>query len=216
VSSNSYASYYSRCTFFPPPSPPSSLFYLLTPRIIPSRLDQPFRSRRLGLAPARRVLDRMDRIGPLTGWRDGFLSTNHGVCPLDPNAAPAAFGRTPGRAWSDICSRFPGLIARGRGRRLFCSWYASAAEIRPLIYVPFFLLSIWSMGHSKLSPMPLCGLLLCVLAFWPPSGVTKKQTTVMKELPRERRRSTSIILRESPMRCVTMFLGLVEQELIFV
>jgi hypothetical protein len=36
-------------------------------------------------------------------------------------------------------------------------------------------------------------------------------------LPRERRRSTSIILLESLMRrCVTMFLGLVEQELIFV
>ncbi|KAJ6566665.1 hypothetical protein B0H19DRAFT_1138343 [Mycena capillaripes] len=67
-------------------------------------------------APARRVLDRADKIGPLTGWRDGFLSTNAGFCPPDPNAAPAALGRTPGRVWSDLCSRLPGLIARGRVR----------------------------------------------------------------------------------------------------
>lgn len=78
-------------------------------------------------APARRVLDRADKIGSLTGWRDGFLSTNAGFCPPDPNAAPAALGRTPGRVWSDLCSRLPGLIARGRVReailQLVCIGY---------------------------------------------------------------------------------------------
>ncbi|KAL0577411.1 hypothetical protein V5O48_004576 [Marasmius crinis-equi] len=67
-------------------------------------------------APARRVLDRADAIGPKTGWRDGFLSTLHGLCPADPNAAPAALALTPGRVWSDLCTRLPGLIARGRVR----------------------------------------------------------------------------------------------------
>lgn len=67
-------------------------------------------------APARRVLERADSIGPNTGWRDGFLSTQHGLCPPDPNAAPAALALTAGKIWSDICSRMPGLIARGRVR----------------------------------------------------------------------------------------------------
>ncbi|KAF8650910.1 hypothetical protein AX16_005035 [Volvariella volvacea WC 439] len=67
-------------------------------------------------APARRVLERADMLGPLTGWRDGFLSTQHGLCPPDPNAAPAALAMSPGRVWSDICARMPGLIARGRVR----------------------------------------------------------------------------------------------------
>lgn len=61
-------------------------------------------------APARRVLERADAIGPLTGWRDGWLSTKHGFCPPDPNAAPAALALSPGRVWSDLCSRLPGLI----------------------------------------------------------------------------------------------------------
>ncbi|CCA74881.1 related to nitric-oxide synthase, salivary gland [Serendipita indica DSM 11827] len=67
-------------------------------------------------APARRVLERADALGPVTGWRDGWLSTKHGFCPPDPNAAPAALALSPGRVWSDICSRMPGLIARGRIR----------------------------------------------------------------------------------------------------
>ncbi|EEB91659.1 hypothetical protein MPER_09950, partial [Moniliophthora perniciosa FA553] len=67
-------------------------------------------------APARRVLERADTLGPVTGWRDGFLSTNHGLCPADPNASPAALALTPGRVWSDLCARLPGLIARGRVR----------------------------------------------------------------------------------------------------
>ncbi|KAG7085882.1 hypothetical protein E1B28_003416 [Marasmius oreades] len=67
-------------------------------------------------APARRVLERADNIGPRTGWRDGFLSTKHGLCPADPNVAPAALALTQGRIWSDLCARLPGLIARGRVR----------------------------------------------------------------------------------------------------
>jgi hypothetical protein len=90
-------------------------------------------------APARRVLDRADKIGPLTGWRDGFLSTNAGFCPPDPNAAPAALARTPGRVWSDLCSRLPGLIARGRVReailQLVCIGYRnSSLDLRPLFF----------------------------------------------------------------------------------
>ncbi|KAI3609884.1 sulfite reductase flavoprotein alpha-component [Moniliophthora roreri] len=67
-------------------------------------------------APARRVLERADTLGAITGWRDGFLSTKHGLCPADPNASPAALALTPGRVWSDLCARLPGLIARGRVR----------------------------------------------------------------------------------------------------
>lgn len=67
-------------------------------------------------APARRVLERADMLGPKTGWRDGFLSTQHGLCPPDPNASPAALALTTGRVWSDLCTRIPGLIARGRVR----------------------------------------------------------------------------------------------------
>ncbi|PVF96909.1 hypothetical protein CPB86DRAFT_708145 [Serendipita vermifera] len=67
-------------------------------------------------APARRVLERADSLGPLTGWRDGWLSSKHGFCPPDPNAAPAALALSPGRVWSDLCSRLPGVIARGRVR----------------------------------------------------------------------------------------------------
>jgi hypothetical protein len=61
-------------------------------------------------APARRVLERAETLGPLTGWRDGWLSSKHGFCPPDPNAAPAALALSPGRVWSDICSRMPGII----------------------------------------------------------------------------------------------------------
>ena len=56
-------------------------------------------------APTRRVLQRADALGPATGWRDGFLSTNHGFCPPDPSAAPAALDRCPGRVWQDLCKR---------------------------------------------------------------------------------------------------------------
>ncbi|CAE6432523.1 unnamed protein product [Rhizoctonia solani] len=60
-------------------------------------------------APARRVLQRADALGPRTGWRDGYLSTRHGFCPPDPSAAPIALAASPGRVWSDLCTRLPGL-----------------------------------------------------------------------------------------------------------
>jgi hypothetical protein len=67
-------------------------------------------------APARRVLQRADALGPRTGWRDGYLSTRHGFCPPDPSAAPIALAASPGRVWSDLCSRLPGLVSRGKCR----------------------------------------------------------------------------------------------------
>ncbi|KAG8718026.1 hypothetical protein FRC08_006115 [Ceratobasidium sp. 394] len=67
-------------------------------------------------APARRVLQRADALGPRTGWRDGYLSTHHGFCPPDPSAAPIALAASPGRVWSDLCARLPGLVSRGKCR----------------------------------------------------------------------------------------------------
>ncbi|CAE6413301.1 unnamed protein product [Rhizoctonia solani] len=67
-------------------------------------------------APARRVLQRADALGPRTGWRDGYLSTSHGFCPPDPSAAPIALASSPGRVWSDLCARLPGLVSRGKCR----------------------------------------------------------------------------------------------------
>ncbi|KAG9121532.1 hypothetical protein FRC07_002460, partial [Ceratobasidium sp. 392] len=67
-------------------------------------------------APARRVLQRADALGPRTGWRDGYLSTHHGFCPPDPSAAPIALAASRGRVWSDLCARLPGLVSRGKCR----------------------------------------------------------------------------------------------------
>jgi hypothetical protein len=67
-------------------------------------------------APARQVLLRAEEIGPRTGWRDGYLSTEHGFCPPDNDAAAGALARSPGRVWSDLCERMPGCVARGRVR----------------------------------------------------------------------------------------------------
>ncbi|QRW21751.1 indoleamine 2,3-dioxygenase [Rhizoctonia solani] len=67
-------------------------------------------------APARRVLQRAEALGPRTGWRDGYLSTRHGFCPSDPSAAPIALAASPGRVWSDLCARLPGLVSRGKCR----------------------------------------------------------------------------------------------------
>ncbi|KAK1996895.1 cytochrome b5-like Heme/Steroid binding domain-containing protein [Colletotrichum falcatum] len=68
-------------------------------------------------APARQVMLRAEAIGPRTGWRDGYLSTEHGFCPPDYDAAAAALARSPGRVWSDLCERMPGCVSQGRVRR---------------------------------------------------------------------------------------------------
>lgn len=47
-------------------------------------------------APARTVLVRAELVGPHTGWRDGYLSVEHGFCPPDPTASPAALQHSPG------------------------------------------------------------------------------------------------------------------------
>ncbi|KFY17160.1 hypothetical protein V492_00838 [Pseudogymnoascus sp. VKM F-4246] len=68
-------------------------------------------------APARQVLLRAEEVGPRTGWRDGYLSREHGFCPPDADEAASALARSPGRVWSDICERMPGCVARGRVRQ---------------------------------------------------------------------------------------------------
>ncbi|KAF2473623.1 uncharacterized protein BDR25DRAFT_124163 [Lindgomyces ingoldianus] len=67
-------------------------------------------------APARQVLLRAEEIGPQTGWRDGYLSTEYGFCPPDTTEAVGALRNSPGRVWSDLCERMPGCVARGRVR----------------------------------------------------------------------------------------------------
>lgn len=67
-------------------------------------------------APARQVLLRAEEIGPSTGWRDGYLSTEYGFNPPDTTEAPGALRNSPGRVWSDLCERMPGCVARGRVR----------------------------------------------------------------------------------------------------
>jgi len=67
-------------------------------------------------APARQVIIRAQEIGPRTGWRDGYLSTEHGFCPPDYDESAGALARSAGRVWSDLCERMPGCVARGRVR----------------------------------------------------------------------------------------------------
>ncbi|KUJ15041.1 NADPH-ferrihemo protein reductase [Mollisia scopiformis] len=67
-------------------------------------------------APARQVLIRAEEVGPRTGWRDGYLSTEYGFTPPDADEAAAALAKSPGRVWSDLCERMPGCVARGRVR----------------------------------------------------------------------------------------------------
>ncbi|KAK4442883.1 alpha subunit of putative sulfite reductase [Podospora aff. communis PSN243] len=67
-------------------------------------------------APARQVMIRAEEIGPATGWKDGYLSVEHGFCPPDYNESPGALANSPGRVWSDLCERMPGCVARGRVR----------------------------------------------------------------------------------------------------
>ncbi|KAH7358092.1 cytochrome b5-like Heme/Steroid binding domain-containing protein [Plectosphaerella cucumerina] len=67
-------------------------------------------------APARQVMLRAEEIGRHTGWRDGYLSVEHGFCPPDYEESPGALARTPGRVWSDLCERMPGCVSRGRVR----------------------------------------------------------------------------------------------------
>ncbi|KAK1759846.1 alpha subunit of putative sulfite reductase [Echria macrotheca] len=67
-------------------------------------------------APARQVMIRAEEIGPATGWKDGYLTVEHGFCPPDYNESPGALANSPGRIWSDLCERIPGCVARGRVR----------------------------------------------------------------------------------------------------
>ncbi len=65
-------------------------------------------------APARQVMLRAEELGPQIGWIDGYLSAEHGFCPVDYDEAAGALSRSPGRIWSDLCERMPGCVARGR------------------------------------------------------------------------------------------------------
>lgn len=59
---------------------------------------------------------RAEEIGPQTGWRDGYLSIEHGFCPTDYDESAGALARSPGRVWCNLCERMPGCVARGRVR----------------------------------------------------------------------------------------------------
>jgi len=61
----------------------------------PIKSDDEILARALG-APSRRVLERAERLGPTTGWKDGHLSALHGFCPSDPASSPAALSLSPG------------------------------------------------------------------------------------------------------------------------
>lgn len=67
-------------------------------------------------APARQVMLRAEAIGPRTGWKDGYLSAEHGFCAPDSNEAAGFLAASPGRVWSDLCERMPGCVSRGRVR----------------------------------------------------------------------------------------------------
>lgn len=67
-------------------------------------------------APARRVLLRAEALGPRTGYRDGHLTSRWGFCPPSPSESPMALAAGPGRVWSDLCDRLPGLVGRGKIR----------------------------------------------------------------------------------------------------
>ncbi|KAK7417752.1 hypothetical protein QQX98_004408 [Neonectria punicea] len=67
-------------------------------------------------APARQVMQRAEEVGPQTGWRDGYLSMEHGFCPPDYDEAANALAKSPGRIWSDLMERIPGCSASGRVR----------------------------------------------------------------------------------------------------
>jgi sulfite reductase alpha subunit-like flavoprotein len=72
-------------------------------------------------APARRILTRAEEIGPQTGWKDGYLSSAYGFLPPDPSDSPVALRASPGRVWSDLCERMPGVVARGNMRNSILS-----------------------------------------------------------------------------------------------
>jgi hypothetical protein len=67
-------------------------------------------------APARRILMRAEALGPKTGYRDGYLTSKWGFCPPDPEEAPIVLAGSPGRVWSDLCRRMPGVVGRGKMR----------------------------------------------------------------------------------------------------
>ncbi|KAK3381069.1 hypothetical protein B0H63DRAFT_415824 [Podospora didyma] len=67
-------------------------------------------------APARQVMIRAEEIGSATGWKDGYLSAEHGFCPVDYNESPGALSNSPGRIWTDLADRMPGCVARGKVR----------------------------------------------------------------------------------------------------
>ena len=53
-------------------------------------------------APARRVLQRAETLGPKTGWKDGHLTGAYGFSPPDPSSSPTALSLSPGNSQSDI------------------------------------------------------------------------------------------------------------------
>lgn len=52
-----------------------------------------------------------NRVERLTVLR--YLSSEFGFLPPDPSDSPVALRSSPGRVWSDLCERMPGVVARG-------------------------------------------------------------------------------------------------------
>lgn len=68
-------------------------------------------------APARQVIIRAEEIGPPSGWKDGFLTSEYGFVPPESlDDSVAALAQSAGRVWSDLAERMPGCVARGRAR----------------------------------------------------------------------------------------------------
>ncbi|KPI36763.1 uncharacterized protein AB675_11784 [Cyphellophora attinorum] len=64
-------------------------------------------------APARQVLEHAQSNGPRTGWKDGFLSSEHGFCPANIEQSRVHLQSTLGAVWLETCQRLPALIRRG-------------------------------------------------------------------------------------------------------
>lgn len=67
-------------------------------------------------APARRVLQHAEAVGPSTGWKDGHLSSQHGFLAPDISESRISLALTSGRVWMELCERMPAVVARGKVR----------------------------------------------------------------------------------------------------
>jgi hypothetical protein len=60
--------------------------------------------------PTRKVIEQAMATGPDTGWRDGWLTFNKGLCEPDHGSSRIALWRTNGRSWATMAEQMPSLI----------------------------------------------------------------------------------------------------------